>query len=44
MVDQPASSPDATTSSLSDELSKSALQDNIEKKGKNAYYYAHGHK
>uniref|UniRef100_A0A7S2H6N3 CS domain-containing protein n=1 Tax=Helicotheca tamesis TaxID=374047 RepID=A0A7S2H6N3_9STRA len=25
-------------------LSKSALQDNIEKKGKNAYYFAHAHK
>ena len=23
---------------------KSALQDNIEKKGKNAYYFAHAHK
>jgi hypothetical protein len=42
MVDQPASSSDATMSNT--ELSKSALQDNIEKKGKNAYYYAHGHK
>jgi hypothetical protein len=41
MVDPPASSDDAMTSSLSDELSRSALQDNIEKKGKNAYYYAH---
>ena len=27
-----------------DTASKSALQDNIEKKGKNAYYFAHAHK
>ena len=27
-----------------DELTTSALRDNISKKGKNAYYYAHAHK
>eukprot|EP00568_Trieres_chinensis_P002939 CAMPEP_0183308664 /NCGR_PEP_ID=MMETSP0160_2-20130417/22389_1 /TAXON_ID=2839 ORGANISM="Odontella Sinensis, Strain Grunow 1884" /NCGR_SAMPLE_ID=MMETSP0160_2 /ASSEMBLY_ACC=CAM_ASM_000250 /LENGTH=217 /DNA_ID=CAMNT_0025472535 /DNA_START=108 /DNA_END=761 /DNA_ORIENTATION=+ len=27
-----------------DDANKSALRDNIERKGKNAYYYAHGHK
>jgi CS domain len=32
------------SSCSTDELRKSALQDNLEKKGKNAYYFAHAHK
>jgi len=32
------------TGEQDDELRKSALQDNIERKGKNAYYFAHSHK
>jgi CS domain len=34
----------ASTASASVNTSKSALQDNIESKGKNAYYFAHAHK
>ena len=32
------------TSQTTEQVSKSALQDNIESKGKNAYYFAHAHK
>lgn len=32
------------TTSNDQELRKSALQENIERKGKNAYYFAHSHK
>lgn len=40
----PATVSSAMTEKEQEDLSKSALQDNIERKGKNAYYYAHGHK
>lgn len=33
-----------TTSNDDQELRKSALEENIERKGKNAYYFAHSHK
>jgi hypothetical protein len=33
-----------SSSSAGGETSKSALQDNIDRKGKNAYYFAHAHK
>lgn len=34
----------STVSASSEQLSKSALQENIERKGKHAYYFAHAHK
>ena len=43
--DSPTSTTDNdVVDSATEELSKSALADNITKKGKNAYYYAHAHK
>lgn len=42
--DSPTSTTDDVVDSAADELSKSALAENISKKGKNAYYYAHAHK
>jgi hypothetical protein len=39
-----ASTTTTTTTSAAAALKKSALQDNIERKGKNAYYFAHAHK
>jgi hypothetical protein len=42
-VSVPADAADADEPN-SNEKSKSALRENIELKGKNAYYYAHGHK
>ena len=36
--------PAAATDDAEEELSKSALEDNLNRKGKNAYYYAHSHK
>ena len=41
--DSPTSTTDITDE-VAEKLSKSALADNITKKGKNAYYYAHAHK
>jgi hypothetical protein len=48
-VESPPSAPDTTETSNSASVpaepnEKSALRENIERKGKNAYYYAHGHK
>lgn len=40
-ADPPTSSTEIATD---EETNKSALQDNIERKGKNAYYFAHAHK
>ena len=42
--EDPASSTSDDVDAAAEELSKSALADNISKKGKNAYYYAHAHK
>lgn len=42
--EDPASSTTDDVDAAAEELSKSALADNISKKGKNAYYYAHAHK
>ena len=42
--DSPTSTVDDVVDSAADELSKSALAENISRKGKNAYYYAHAHK
>eukprot|EP00522_Entomoneis_paludosa_P000560 CAMPEP_0172472488 /NCGR_PEP_ID=MMETSP1065-20121228/68364_1 /TAXON_ID=265537 /ORGANISM="Amphiprora paludosa, Strain CCMP125" /LENGTH=195 /DNA_ID=CAMNT_0013230627 /DNA_START=66 /DNA_END=653 /DNA_ORIENTATION=+ len=39
-----AEAPAASSTSAGEDLSKSALQDNLERKGKNAYYFAHAHK
>mmetsp|Transcript_19907 Transcript_19907/g.35271 ORF Transcript_19907/g.35271 Transcript_19907/m.35271 type:complete len:247 (-) Transcript_19907:328-1068(-) len=40
----PTSTSTSDVDATAEELSKSALVDNITKKGKNAYYYAHAHK
>lgn len=40
----PASTSDGGVDNAAEELKSSALRDNISKKGKNAYYYAHAHK
>mmetsp|Transcript_5889 Transcript_5889/g.14756 ORF Transcript_5889/g.14756 Transcript_5889/m.14756 type:complete len:231 (+) Transcript_5889:94-786(+) len=42
--DSPTSTIDDVVDSAADELSESALAENISRKGKNAYYYAHAHK
>ena len=42
--DPVSSTTDDIGAAAAEELSKSALADNISKKGKNAYYYAHAHR
>lgn len=37
-------SPKESSSTAEEDMRKSALQDNLERKGKNAYYFAHAHK
>ena len=42
--DDAVAAADSSVTDANNNNNKSALQDNIERKGKNAYYYAHGHK